>query len=173
MKHILHLLSIALLFSFAACSDNDEIDIAWKNANDEAYQKTAADTINFKELKTETGPSGVYYKVLNSGDQSSESPFQTSKVKVLYKGSYYDGTVFDSGTSLTGTPVEFSVAGTVRGFSFALQSMVIGDKWEIWIPYWLGYGYAGSINSTTGQVAIKGYSTLVFEVELVEITLYP
>jgi FKBP-type peptidyl-prolyl cis-trans isomerase len=173
MKHVLYLLSTALFFSFAACSDNDETDIAWKNANDEAYRKTAADTITFKELKTETGPSGVYYKVINSGDQSSETPLQTSKVKVLYKGSYYDGAVFDLGTSLTGTPAEFLVAGTVRGFSFALQNMVVGDRWEIWIPYWLGYGYAGSINSTTGQTVIKGYTTLVFDVELVEFIQYP
>jgi FKBP-type peptidyl-prolyl cis-trans isomerase len=174
MKHILYLLSIVLLCSYAACSDSDTIDVAWKNANDKAYQETAADTINFKELKTKSGPSGIYYKIIESGDrQEAVSPFQTSKVKVLYKGAYHDGNVFDLGTSLTGTPAEFSVDGTVRGFSFALQNMVAGDKWEIWIPYWLGYGYTGYISSTTGETLIKGYSTLIFEVELVEITLYP
>jgi FKBP-type peptidyl-prolyl cis-trans isomerase len=39
----------------------------------------------------------------------------------------------------------------------------VGDKWEVWIPQELGYG-------TTGSGEIPGYSTLVFEMELVEIT---
>jgi FKBP-type peptidyl-prolyl cis-trans isomerase len=174
MKQLFHLLSIALLFSsVVACSNDNEIDVAWKNANEQAYQKTIADTVNFKELKTESGPSGIYYKVIKSGNRPAEFPFHTSKIKVLYKGVYCDETVFDSGTSLTGTPTEFSVDGTVRGFSFALQNMVVGDKWEIWIPYWLGYGEIGYISPTTGQVLVKGYSTLVFDVELVEIILYP
>jgi len=40
--------------------------------------------------------------------------------------------------------------------------MQVGDKWEVWIPWKLGYGESGS-------GTIKGYSTLVFEIELVAI----
>jgi peptidylprolyl isomerase/FKBP-type peptidyl-prolyl cis-trans isomerase FklB len=54
------------------------------------------------------------------------------------------------------------VNGVVDGFSTALQHMQVGDKWEIWIPWKLGYGESGN-NS------IQGYTTLVFEIELVAI----
>jgi FKBP-type peptidyl-prolyl cis-trans isomerase len=40
--------------------------------------------------------------------------------------------------------------------------MQVGDKWEIWIPWMLGYG-------ETGNNSIPGYTTLVFEIELLEI----
>jgi peptidylprolyl isomerase/FKBP-type peptidyl-prolyl cis-trans isomerase FklB len=50
----------------------------------------------------------------------------------------------------------------IDGFSTALQHMEVGDKWEVWIPWQLGYG-------AIGQREIKAYSTLVFEIELVDI----
>ncbi|MDR2057827.1 MAG: FKBP-type peptidyl-prolyl cis-trans isomerase [Dysgonamonadaceae bacterium] len=168
-KYLL-LLPVLSLF-FAACTDMEELDEAWKIANEDAYLKTAADA-NFKELITTSGPSGVYYKVIKSGISTGEFPFQTSNVKVRYEGFFYDGTIFDVGSTLKDEPIELSLSETIRGFSFALQNMVVGDKWEIWIPYNLGYGAANYTNSGSGQV-IKAYSTLVFEIELVEIIRYP
>ena len=52
--------------------------------------------------------------------------------------------------------------GVVDGFSTALQHMKVGDKWEVWMPWRLAYG-------VTGKGNIPGYTTLVFEIELVEI----
>ncbi|GHT83835.1 hypothetical protein FACS18947_0240 [Bacteroidia bacterium] len=171
-KHLLHLITCAvLLFSFAACKDDDKVDEAWRDANIEAYNKLTKDS-SFKELKTETGPSGVYYKVIKNGE-GTEYPIQTSSVKVLYKGTYYNGTVFDAGSGGNDVPIEFSTNNTVRGFGFALQNMVVGDKWEICIPYHLGYGASGYVDSYYGTVYIKGYTTLFFEVELVEINQHP
>jgi FKBP-type peptidyl-prolyl cis-trans isomerase len=172
MKHLFYLLALLVLLSpFASCNDDDKTDEAWRDANVEAYNKITKDT-NFKELRTATGPSGVYYKVIKTGS-GTEYPIQTSNVKVLYKGVYYEGTVFDPGSSVSKVPTEIPLGSCVRGFSFALQNMVVGDKWEIWIPYYLGYGATGKIDSYYGTVLLKGYSTLVFEVELVEINQYP
>ncbi|MDR0507293.1 MAG: FKBP-type peptidyl-prolyl cis-trans isomerase [Dysgonamonadaceae bacterium] len=168
----LYLLLIPVLLSFIACSeDSGTVDKNWKNANDLAYQEIASNN-EYRKLVTESGPDGLYYKVLKSGT-GTEYPLQTSSVKVLYKGMYYDGTVFDAGTSVSEVPTKFSVAGTVRGFSFALQNMVVGDKWDIWIPYYLGYGYSDSYDQTTGTLIMKGCTVLHFEVELVEIIKFP
>ena len=166
MKKLFYFLLISLIsFSFATCSDDDN-DKEWKKANEDAYNAIAANP-DYTELQTESGPSGVFYKVLpNDKPQGTEHPLHTSRVRVLYKGMYYDGSVFDAGTGDREVPAELSTAGTVRGFSFALQNMVVGDKWEIWIPWHLGYG-------NVGQSVIKGYTTLVFEVELVEIIQHP
>jgi len=171
MKKIFSILSFAvLLFTFIACNKDNEIN-DWREANTKAYEAITKNS-NYRELKTETGPSGVFFKIIKSGT-GTEYPLQTSKVKVFYKGSYYDGTVFDKGSSLNDVPVEFPTKDTVRGFSFALQNMVVGDKWEIWIPYYLGYGANGHYDSYTYLLLIKGYTTLIFEVELLSITQYP
>ena len=169
MKNFFFLLIIAAsIVVFSACNTNIADD-AWKEANMDAYQAITKKS-DYRALQTETGPSGVYYKVIKSGT-GTEYPIQTSKVKVLYKGTYYDGTFFDMGSSGNDVPVEFSLKDVVRGFSFALQNMVVGDKWEIWIPYYLGYGVNGLQNYY--QTIIRGYTTLVFEIELVSITKYP
>ena len=70
--------------------------------------------------------------------------------------------VFDSTANRNNAPSDFDVRGVVDGFGTALQHMKVGDKWEVWIPWRLAYGVNGS------QV-IPGYTTLVFEIELLEI----
>jgi len=173
MKNLLFLLCItALGISFHSCN-NGNSSSAWKNANMNAYDAITKNP-DYSEVLTASGPTGVYKKVINSGT-GTEYPFQTSKVKVLYQVTYYDGTTFDVGTSQSNTPAEFSLGGqsVVRGFSFALQQMVVGDKWEIWVPYYLGYGASDYYDPTTYQLVCKGYTTLIFQVELVSITEYP
>jgi len=177
MKNLLYFLIIStIIVSFSACNKNDSLD-AWRVANTNAYDAITKDP-NYQALQTETGPSGVYYKVIQSGT-GTEYPLQTSKVKVFYKGTYYDGTVFDSGTGDSEAPTEFSLSGQslIRGFSFTLQNMVVGDKWEICIPYFLGYGATGyqvtDPYTYITQTVIKGYTTLIFTVELVSINQYP
>jgi FKBP-type peptidyl-prolyl cis-trans isomerase len=64
------------------------------------------------------------------------------------------------------TTVALPNNGVIPGFSIALQNMVIGDKWEVWIPWSLGYGSAG-------YSSIPGFSTLVFQIELVDFIQYP
>ena len=170
MKNLFYfLLFSALIVSFNACKSNDDTEV-WRNANTSAYNAITKNS-EYRALQTETGPSGVYYKVIKTGT-GTEYPLQTSNIKALYKGTYYDGTVFDSGSGGNDIPMEFSLSSVVRGFSFALQNMVVGDKWEVWIPYYLGYG-AGGLQDYYYQTVIKGYTTLVFEVELVSITQYP
>jgi FKBP-type peptidyl-prolyl cis-trans isomerase len=171
MKKIFYLLiTVFMAVSFSACNNNDT-DETWRDENTEAYKKIVADPA-YEELKTDSGPTGVYRKLIKKGD-GTEYPLQTSSVKVLYSGYYYTGVFFDRGTKDNNIPALFTLkppsateSGTVRGFSFALQNMVVGDKYEIVIPYYLGYGEAT-------QSGITGYTTLFFEVELVSITLYP
>ena len=113
----------------------------------------------------------VYCKVLKEGT-GTISPLFTDSVATHYRGKLiplYDGTetVFDQ--SYRGTlnediavPVTFEVSGVIEGWTTALQYMKEGDRWEVYIPYGLGYGSYGS--ST-----IEGYSTLIFDMQLVKI----
>lgn len=115
------------------------------------------------ENKTKDGvvtlPSGLQYKVLTQG--IGDKPAATDRVKVHYKGTLLDGTVFDSSIE-RGEPAVFGVTQVIKGWSEALQLMPVGSKWMLYIPYDLAYG-------GRDQGVIKPFSNLIFEVELLDI----
>jgi FKBP-type peptidyl-prolyl cis-trans isomerase FklB len=83
-------------------------------------------------------------------------------VSVHYRGKLTNGSEFDSSYKRN-QPASFTVNGVIRGWTEALQLMKEGDKWELIIPPDLGYGSKGAGN------IIPPDSTLIFEVELIEI----
>ena len=101
----------------------------------------------------------MQYKVIKAG--KGEVPTAESKVKVHYKGTLLDGTEFDSSYSRN-EPTSFRANQVIKGWTEALTMMPVGSKWELYIPQDLAYGARDA-----GQ--IKPFSTLVFEVELLEI----
>jgi FKBP-type peptidyl-prolyl cis-trans isomerase FklB len=104
--------------------------------------------------------SGLQYETINSG--SGDSPTSESTVRVHYHGTLIDGTVFDSSYD-RGEPAEFPVSGVIKGWTEALQLMSPGDKLRIYVPHDLAYGEQGA------GAAIGPFSTLVFDVELLEV----
>lgn len=104
--------------------------------------------------------SGLQYEIITEG--SGEKPVATSTVRTHYHGTLIDGTVFDSSYD-RGQPAEFAVNGVIAGWTEALQLMTVGSKWRLTVPYELAYGERGAGG------AIGPYSTLVFDVELLEI----
>lgn len=115
---------------------------------------------NAKNATVTTTQSGLQYEILTEGQ--GEKPSAASKVKTHYHGTLIDGTVFDSSYE-RGQPAEFAVGGVIKGWTEALQLMTVGSKWRLTVPYQLAYGEQGAGGS------IKPYSTLVFDVELLEI----
>ena len=75
-----------------------------------------------------TTASGLQYKVLKNGE--GKSPDKTDIVRVNYHGTLPDGTAFDSSTQ-RGEAVEFPVTSVIKGWSEALLSMKVGDKWKL------------------------------------------
>ena len=169
MKKFIYLLIASVAIAFVACNDDKEDTASeWAKANEEAYAERKAAPPLWQPIVSPsyTGPTGVYRRVIKEGPKGTEHPIQTAEVKIHYRGWFYNGTEFDPGTSLSGIPRSFRVNEVVRGFGVALQNMVVGDKWEICIPWFLGYGASNS-------GSIRGYSTLFFEIELLEINQYP
>lgn len=107
-----------------------------------------------------TTPSGLQYKVITEGE--GEKPNPTDQVKVHYKGTFVDGKTFDSSYD-KGDPITFPLNRVIPGWTEGVGLMNVGSKYELVIPYELGYG-------ERGNQGIPGKSTLVFEVELLEIT---
>ncbi len=111
-----------------------------------------------KEGVNET-QSGLQFKVLKLG--TGKRPVATSKVKVHYKGTLLDGTVFDESYS-RGNPMEFELDKVIRGFQEGLLMMPEGSKFVFYIPPQLGYG-----ERAVGKIPPN--SLLIFEVELFEV----
>jgi FKBP-type peptidyl-prolyl cis-trans isomerase FklB len=114
--------------------------------------------------KTKAGvtvtPSGLQYEVIKMG--TGNKPTANNTVKVHYVGTLIDGTEFDSSIK-RGEPAQFPVSGVITGWTEALQLMPVGSKFKLYVPQNLAYGA-----SQAGEV-IKPFSTLIFEVELLEI----
>ncbi|HXZ67931.1 MAG TPA: FKBP-type peptidyl-prolyl cis-trans isomerase [Alphaproteobacteria bacterium] len=102
---------------------------------------------------------GLMYRILSSG--KGKSPTLSDSIKVSYKGTLMDGTVFDQ--TKPGETLTLQLARTIPGWREALPMMKEGDKWEIVIPSALAYGEAGVPPS------IPPNSPLVFEIALVEV----
>lgn len=114
---------------------------------------------NGKKPGVTTLPSGLQYKVITAG--TGPKPTANDSVRCHYRGTLIDGKEFDSSYSRN-QPAVFPVRGVIAGWTEALQLMPVGSKWQLVVPFELGYG-AG------GNRGIPPYSTLVFEVELLDI----
>jgi FKBP-type peptidyl-prolyl cis-trans isomerase len=104
--------------------------------------------------------SGLQYKVDKLG--TGPKPTPSDVVKVHYTGTLIDGRKFDSSVD-KGQPVQFPLGGVIKGWVEGLQLMPVGSKFTLYIPSELGYG------ANQASELIKPYSTLIFDVELLDI----
>lgn len=72
------------------------------------------------------------------------------------------GKTFDSSFS-RGEPTNFAPNGVIAGWTEAMQMMVEGDKWELFIPSELGYGDSGQGSD------IGAGDVLIFTLQLIKI----
>ena len=105
-----------------------------------------------------TTPSGLQYKVIESGDPKAASPQPTDQITVRYRGTLLDGSEFDSSYK-RGIPATFSVNSVIPGWQEALVMMKPGAKWQLFVPPELAYGAAP-------RHGIPGGSLLIFDLEL-------
>ncbi len=186
---MLLLMAVALV-SCSESNDTVEEYPDWQNANttyfnnmySTAKSAIAAGDETWKIYKTWSMPNDttnfvsgsedyIVVKVLEKGTGSG-CPLYTDKVNVHYQGrvlpstSYPSGYIFDQSyygdfNENTALTTQLSVSSTVDGFATALQYMHIGDHWQVYIPYQLGYGTSSSND------AIPPYSVLIFDIRLV------
>ncbi len=116
---------------------------------------------NAKKPGVKVLPSGLQYKVITEGH--GEVPKASDEVEVIYEGRLIDGTVFDSTAKHGENKTDkFKAGNLIKGWTEALTTMPVGSKWQLYIPQELAYGARQA-----GQ--IPPYSTLVFDLELVDI----
>jgi len=187
---LLPLFVAALALSLSACSESDntvEEYPNWENKNatywDSLYTATQTKVNNgdtsWKIIKSfsiedtlKSSPKTDYIIVnVQTAGKGSGCPIYTDSVRVRYTGrllpstSYPSGYIFDTtnynnaADSISGV-ADFKVSGLTSGFATAVQHMHIGDIWEVYIPWTLGYG-------TEASSSIPAYSVLKFRIQLV------
>ncbi|MBR3451240.1 MAG: FKBP-type peptidyl-prolyl cis-trans isomerase [Muribaculaceae bacterium] len=167
---IMAIVAITSLNSCLGKSIEDEYK-GWREKNVEWYERQAA--------------SGQYTRMIASWDPSAQvlmrwhndtmltrgnlKPLITSTVDVKYRLTLYDGTPVDS-SYLAASPADSiyraKVSANVEGWMIALTRMHVGDSCTVIIPYQQGYG------STKRSDVLVPYSTLVFDMKLVDIYKY-
>lgn len=136
------------------CSEEEPEDIFEKNYN-AGYEYWTA---NGQREEVTTTKSGLQYEILTEGE--GKTPKATDKVRCRYEGRFINGVVFDSNNSENG--IVFPLNGVIAGWTEGLQYMKEGAKYRFVIPHHLAYG-------TNGYASIPPCSTLIFDVELIEV----
>lgn len=183
MKKYLHiaLMMLCVIAISTSCKDddnNDVIDDTWRLQNEAAFQEKANDP-EFIKILSEGNNGFIFVKKIKKGN--GQRAFFTSRVTVYYRGwaidktknEYFDKLEFEDGepfrcavssqyANYSESYNPYGYSSVISGWGVALQNMVVGDKWEVWIPQELAYG-------TQDYGNIKGYSTLIFEMELMAV----
>lgn len=116
-----------------------------------------------KEKGVKKTESGLLYQVEKVG--TGEAPKDSDTVVVNYKGTLADGTEFDNSYT-RGEPLSFRLDGVIPGWTEGLKHIKKGGKIKLVIPPELAYG-------KTGVPGIPANSTLVFDVELLDVKAAP
>ncbi len=138
-----------LLVLITACS-KDDTPKDYRAENDAEIQAYIAEN----NLTVEKSNSGLYYSIDNPG--TGDNPTITDRVKVIYKGYYTDGTVFDESTEGASFILQNVILGWVEGIPFFKE----GGSGKLLIPSHLAYG-------SRDVRGIPAGSVLIFDVELV------
>ncbi len=117
---------------------------------------------NAKKDGVQTTDSGLQYKIIEAGNSVKPGPQDT--VLVRYKGTLIDGTVFDE-VDAESEPIRLTLDRVISGWTEGLQLIGEGGKAQLYIPSELGYG-------ANGSGSIEPNSTLIFDVELVQVFPY-
>lgn len=104
-------------------------------------------------------PSGLLYKVEQTGDANIRPVNDSDKVTVLYKGSKQNGDVFDESKE----PISFKLNQVIKGWTDGMKLIGKGGKITLWVPWNLAYGERGAGN------AIAPYEALRFDIELIDV----
>lgn len=119
--------------------------------------------IELFRVERKDGSSKVELKDILAGTGAEATDGKS--VKVHYKGTFLNGTVFDESYT-RGLPLDVKLGAgqVIKGFEEGLRGLKVGGKRRVTIPYHMAYGEKGR------PPVIPAYATLVFELELMEVT---
>jgi FKBP-type peptidyl-prolyl cis-trans isomerase len=134
-----------------------------ENAKLEQEEMTKLDAyLKANNITAQPTASGIYFIEVQKG--KGPKAMSGQKVSVHYTGTLLDGKKFDSSYDRK-EPISFALGtgAVIKGWDEAISMMSKGGKAKVIIPSKMAYG-------ERAQGPIPAFSTLVFDVELVDIT---
>ncbi len=145
LKYFFFLIFLPLLLS---CYDKSERE-----------QDLLDEYLENNNIDTPPKSSGLYY--IEKKEGTGKAPKRGSYVTIMYRGKFIDGEVFDE-SDADGFIFRLGYGMVVTGLDEGVSYMREGGIATLIIPSFLGYG-------TYRHGDIPAYSTLIFEVKLIEI----
>jgi FKBP-type peptidyl-prolyl cis-trans isomerase FkpA len=139
--------------------------------NDSTAIATTAEVDSIQGMLLDSGiiatqhPSGFFYKINSNGTGTGITNL-CSSLTVRYKGSFFNGHVFDS--TATGNVATFQLGQVIAGWQKGLPLISTDGDITLYIPPSLGYGPVPQ-QDTQGNVIIPASSYLIFNVHILEI----
>ncbi|MBW7890856.1 MAG: FKBP-type peptidyl-prolyl cis-trans isomerase [Chitinophagaceae bacterium] len=166
-KYAFYGLLVLLSSGLISCLKNRDNDTC--NLQEVKAEAPEAEVLSLEQYLEENSitaqkhPSGLYYIIETPGAGLVAEP--CSIVAAIYTGKFTNGEIFDSSE---GTPIAFRLGQVIAGWQMGLKLIQPGGKIKLFIPPSLGYGPADKVDMD-GKVVIPGNSTLIFDVELVDV----
>ncbi len=134
------------------------VDIRTTEEQKEFENNLLLEKLTELELTAEPTETGLFTIVVEEGT-GVEQVASASKINIDYKGTFLNGTEFDSGTGK-----EFVLSNLIEGWKQGLKDQKAGAKLILLIPSHLAYGPKGVISQ--GKVSIPSFEPLKFDITL-------
>lgn len=156
MKYFLPALLVLTLF-VSCVSNEDKNKEPAKTDYTVENEKEITDYIAKNKLTAIKSESGLYYVINEPG--TGTQPTATSKVTVVYKGYFTNGTVFDQSPA---TGLTFGLNQVIKGWTEGIAYFKTGGSGILLVPSHLGYG-------SYDYGKIPGGSVIIFDINLVKV----
>jgi len=167
LKNPLVLVSVILIMLIPSCKlDKGQEDYAQEEALEIQKYISDNDTIDF-ELK----PSGLYYSELETGTGPQADLYDT--LSLVYTAKFVSGLTFDTCVGIDTIKYILNEYYSIAGFTEGLLYMKEGGRSVFLIPSGLAFGpYVTEYQGYQGSVSIRGFTPLVFIVDLLKVDQY-
>ncbi len=128
-------------------------------------QQALQDSLTAHGIQATAHPSGFFYTINAQGSGRVISNL-CSNLTVTYKGSLFNGNVFDSTSA--GAAANFQLGQVILGWQKGMPLINAGGDITLYIPPSLAYG-ATPRKDNSGNVVIPASSNLIFNVKLLDI----
>lgn len=129
------------------------------SSNAQKEQNAIIDYAIEKNIGMHKSPTGLYYQIENEG--SGDFLKRGDKIKVNYKGYFFDGKEFDSSYKRN-KPIEFKIGSMIAGWNEVLTYAKVGAVLTVCIPSRLAYGEEGFGNK------IAPNTPIIFDLTILE-----
>lgn len=158
---ILIIFIVVIGFIWFIFNNSSKDDVSWQQLDYTELSKKSV--LIEQDVSDNYEINGMKIDILKQGDGAVAK--KNDNVFVHYSGFLENGKKFDSSVD-RGEPFSFQLGSgmVISGWDLGVEGMKIGEKRKLTIPPELGYG-----NRDVGNGFIPPNSTLIFEVELLEI----